>query len=202
MTTQSTFTDSSKVRYRTTLALTHAGWWTTALIVGLRSANAIPQPMGVLAVATLGIGVGANLALNRMRLAGTITAVFETGLKVATALQANLQATAVVIETDLDGVITQAEHAEAIHWARDALVGRPLDVLVPDRFLRIHHEAFAKFQAENGACTAGTTLSVPIVGQDGTEWPMRLSIAKLGGSFTGTMVPSGVTADTYEVSSS
>jgi len=193
---------SDETRYRNILVLAHVGWWGTVALVGFRTMGLLPQSTGSLALLTLGLGVTASLSLSRLRLADTITAVFQTGLKAATALQANLQTTAAVVEVSLEGKIVQVEHAEALHWSREGLMDQPLDILIPDRFLRAHHAAFEEFRGADESHVAGATLNIPIRGENGTEWPMRLSLTRLGESFIGTVIPSETTEgpNVYEMS--
>ncbi len=69
--------------YRKTLIVAHLGWWGTAAFAVLRAFEVIPVSFGSFGLLTLGVGVSASLALSRMRLAETITQVFQTGLHLA-----------------------------------------------------------------------------------------------------------------------
>lgn len=65
--------------YRKILVLAHVGWWGTALIVGLRVAEVVPQALGSISFLTMGLAVTASLSLSRMRLTETMTQVLQVG---------------------------------------------------------------------------------------------------------------------------
>jgi len=183
----------------------HGSWWGAfALLVvqitlgGARPTGSAPPWLALIIVMLIGTGIAFGTSLSRMRLTGAITSVFETGLKAATALQVNVSAPACVIEVSLDGDIVQVEHAEAIAWDKEMLVGRPLDTLIPDRFLRAHHEGFKRFRESGETRVAGRTISVPVLGADGKEHPVRLTVARLGDTFMGTLVPLGASGLPFE----
>ncbi|MFJ9413016.1 PAS domain-containing protein [Streptomyces sp. NPDC101227] len=156
----------------------------------LRTTDVLPMQAGSLIVLVIGVAIAASLALSRMRLSDTIITVFEAGLKAATVLQANASAPSVaVVEVDYNGKIVQCEHAEVIHWTYGALHGRPLEDLIPDRYLRGHREGFERFREAGDTHVAGATLHVPVLGQDGQEHSMRLSVARIGEAFVGTLSP-------------
>lgn len=187
----------------------HTAWWGAfTWMISLTIVNVMHDPTlprtefqimsGIGIVFLIGVGIALGSALARMRLADTITSVFEAGLKVATVLQTNVTSSACMLETDPDGVIQAVEHAEVIGWTRDRLVGENLDVLIPDRLLRQHQEGFRTFRESEESRVTGSTVNVPIMTGDGNEQGMRLSIARLGDTFLGTLVPIGE-QKTYEV---
>lgn len=188
----------------------HGSWWgalilTVILTVMNLSANPLEPPntfqriAGIFIVFLIGVGIALGSALARMRLADTIADVFETGLKVATVLQTNVTASACMVETDHEGIIQSVEHAEVIGWRRDSLIGRNVDILVPDRFLRQHQENFKRFSNGDNGRMAGTTINMPCLSEAGQELGIRLSIARLGETLLGTLVPEKITKDDYEV---
>jgi len=94
-------------------------------------------------------------------------------------------ATDAIVAADKSGHITYFNPgAERIfgYAARDA-IGRPLTLLMPQRFHDAHRQGLARFLATGVARVVGRT--VELVGQrkDGTEFPLELSLAswKVGG---------------------
>src|SRR5437867_6436017 len=94
-------------------------------------------------------------------------------------------ATDAIVAADKSGHITYCNPgAERIfgYAARDA-IGRPLTLLMPQRFHDAHRQGLARFLTTGEAHVVGRT--VELVGQrkDGTEFPLELSLAswKVGG---------------------
>jgi len=94
-------------------------------------------------------------------------------------------ATDAIVAADKSGHITYCNPgAERIfgYAARDA-IGRPLTLLMPQRFHDAHRQGLARFLTTGEARVVGRT--VELVGQrkDGTEFPLELSLAswKVGG---------------------
>jgi PAS domain S-box-containing protein len=87
-----------------------------------------------------------------------------------------------VITMDNEGRITRFNHgAEALFGCRaDAALGKPLDTLLPERFLAAHREHVAAFAR---APEAARPMSgrAPVVGRrpDGSEFEASASVAKL-----------------------
>lgn len=82
------------VRYNLYRAGAHAAWWSALGWTGVltwvnlsRPAMALPNTFqrisGIFIIILLGIGIALGSALSRMRLARTISEVFETGMKLA-----------------------------------------------------------------------------------------------------------------------
>lgn len=180
---------SEDVRRTVSLWLAWVMWTTTVVLVILRVLEITPTRFTGLSLLTTGVAVAASLSRGRMRLADTIAETFETGLKVATVLQTNVTTAACMIETDLDGEIQTVEHPEVIGWSRDDLIGQNLNILIPDRFLRQHAEGFKRFRETGQTRVAGATLNVPTLDSEGKERGMRLTVARLGDTFLGTLVP-------------
>lgn len=188
----------------------HGAWWgALALTVALTVVNLLADPLsppsafqrvsGIFIVLMIGCGIALGSALARMRLADTIADVFETGLKVATVLQTNVTASACMIETDIEGTVQAVEHAEVIGWRRESLMGKNIDILIPDRFLRQHQDNFRKFGNGEESRVAGATITMPCLTEAGMEQGMRLSVARLGDSLLGTLVPAESQINEYEV---
>ena len=162
-------------------------WSSTATLTLLRAVGVMPAQYGAITVLTIGVAIAASLSRSRMRLADAFAETFETGLKVGTILQTNVTASACLVEIDCDGDILAVEHAEVIGWDRDALCSKPLDILIPDRYLRQHQEGFRRFR--DSGDVAGATVNIPVLTQTGDERGIRLSVARLGDCFLGTLVP-------------
>lgn len=175
--------------------LAYGTWFSALGLTLLRVIDVVPVDFGIIIVFLIGVAIASGLSMSRMKLASTIAEVFESGLKAATALQANVVAPACIVEVNFDGMITTVEHPEVIHWNRDTLIGLPLSVLIPDRFRHAHEEGFKRFRNSGETRVAGATMNVPVIGQDGQERGMRLSVARLGATFVGSLVPTGVPID-------
>jgi hypothetical protein len=100
--------------YRKTIAIAYIGWGGTALFALLRAFDVIPISFGSFGLLTLGIGVAASLALSRMRLAQTMSQVFNVGLQSAITLSANVFTDTCIMCLDKQGMIETVDHADAI----------------------------------------------------------------------------------------
>lgn len=176
-------------RRRATYTVVVGAWVGTIVGSYLRATDTIEIHWNSVIVTLMGVAIAATMALSRMRLASTISGVFDAGLKVATAMQANVTKRAALIEADYDGVIICADNAPVIHWNRDDLVGRQLEAIIPERYREAHHKGMEAFKEQGQTRVVGSTIFVPVVGQDGVEYPMQLTVARLGNSFLGTLVP-------------
>lgn len=169
-------------------------WWGVAGLLGINismggSTGGAPPWLGLVIVVLMGTGIAFGMALSRMRLASTISGVFQVGMRAAIALQSNLHSPAGVIEVDINGQIVEVEHAEVLGWQRDKLIGQPLDCLIPDRYLRRHQEGFKAFRQSGKSRVGGATLNVPVRQPNGEEKRFRLTVARMGAIFVGTLVP-------------
>lgn len=90
------------------------------------------------------------------------------------------EATALAImTTDADGAITSWNaSAERLfgHW-RDEVLGRPLHIIIPERFRRAHDAGFERVRAGGEPKLAGKTVEVVALKADGSEFPIELSLA-------------------------
>lgn len=184
--------------YKRTLLAAHVGWWSTVIIVALRTTHILPQAASSFAFLTLGLGVTASLALSRMKLGATVSQVFQTGLSVAVSMNSSggMNHGTAVIRTDLEGCIKSGENTEVIGWPNgeaERLAGKRLDDLIPDRFLRINHAALTSYReaSAGGTDESGVVIAfnLPIRGADGTERAFRMTIARLGDTLIKTLVP-------------
>ena len=73
----------------------------------------------------------------------------------------------------------------------DELLGRPLQVLMPDRFRHAHGEGFARFRATGEGALVGSTTRVPALHAAGHEIAIDLTLARL--------VPTGLDDDALVV---
>ncbi|MEU8683113.1 MULTISPECIES: hypothetical protein [Streptomyces] len=178
------------IRHNLIRAVAVLSWAAALVLTVLRISETIGAQWGSLVVLCIGTGVASVLSLLTSNQSDTFIHVFNTGLRAATALQANVVGVAAVVEVDFDGIIVQVEHPEVIHWDKQSLIGRPLHTaLIPERFRPMHEKGFQRFREAGEARVAGATINVPVLGQDGQEHAMRLTVARLGGIFVGTLVP-------------
>lgn len=153
--------------YRRTITMAHAGWWGTGIFAVLRAFEVIPVSMGSFGLLTLGVGVTASLALSRMRLAETISGVFQVGLQSAIALSANVFTDTCIMAIDAQGRVESVDHADAIGWDGASLVGRELRTLLTPRSHGVR------------VFRAGTSMTSPMLNQGGETFDARLSFAAL-----------------------
>lgn len=153
--------------YRKTLAIAHAGWWGTALFALLRAFDVIPITYGSFGLLTLGVGVTGSLALSRMRLAETISQVFHVGLQSAISLSANVFTDTCIMAVNNDGVVESVDHADAIGWHSEEIVGRELRTLLAPRSHGVR------------ILRPGTSMTSPMLNQAGEKFDARLSFAAL-----------------------
>lgn len=154
-------------RYKTTLYMAHFGWWATIGIVTLRAFDIIPQTMGSMALLTLGVGVTSSLSLSRYRLGQTIAATFQAGMRTAITLNANVFTDTCIMSLDRKGRVESVDHADAIGWNPDELVGRELRTLLAPRSMGVRK------------LEAGTSITSPMYNQDGKTFDARINMAAL-----------------------
>src|SRR5688500_2755753 len=151
--------------YKKTTIIAHIGWWSTALIVILRAFQVLPQSIGTAALLTLGMGVAASLALSRMRPAETISQVFQVGLQPAITLSANVFTDTCIMALDGKGKIESVDHADAIGWNEDEIVGRELRTLLSPRSHGVR------------VLRPGPRMPSPMLNQKGAQSDARLGFA-------------------------
>ncbi|HEX2075047.1 MAG TPA: PAS domain S-box protein, partial [Geodermatophilus sp.] len=117
----------------------------------------------------------------------------------ATAAPAVLEALPdAVVVADRDGRIVYANRAIHTLLGHDAaaLRGRPLTVLMPERFRRTHASGFARFLRTGTGELIGATTQVPALHANGTEVAIDLTLSPLswgeGPPVPGTPVADGV----------
>jgi PAS domain S-box-containing protein len=86
-----------------------------------------------------------------------------------------------VVVADRGGHIAYANPAIAVLLGHDPeeLLGRPLQVLMPDRFREAHGEGFSRFRATGQGALVGSTTRVPALHAAGHEVAIDLTLARL-----------------------
>lgn len=153
--------------YKKTVAIAWFGWLSTGLFAVLRAFNIIPVSFGSFGLLTLGTGVAASLALSRMRLAETVSEVFHVGLQSAITLSANVFTDTCIMAIDGKGNVESVDHADAIGWEQDEILGRELRSLLAPRSHGVR------------VLRAGTSMTSPMLNQKGETFDARLSFAAL-----------------------
>ena len=94
----------------------------------------------------------------------------------------------VVVVADADGCIVYTNPAVRSLLGRDpaTLRGRPLTVLVPERFRSAHVQGFDRFLATGVGALVGATTQVPALHADGSEVVVELTLSRLDGAADGT----------------
>jgi len=86
-----------------------------------------------------------------------------------------------ILVTDQRGliVLVNAEAERMFGYARDALVGQPIHVLVPDRLRARHPEHVQSFHASPRLRSMGSGLDLSGRRRDGTEFPVEISLSPI-----------------------
>ncbi|HEV8662211.1 MAG TPA: MASE1 domain-containing protein [Candidatus Methylomirabilis sp.] len=98
-----------------------------------------------------------------------------------------------IVSADSQGVITYFNRAaeQIFGYAASYMVGKPLTLLMPERFHEAHRQGLSRFLATGEAHVIGKTVELVGRRQDGTEFPLELSLAswKVGARvfFTGIL---------------
>jgi PAS domain S-box-containing protein len=84
-----------------------------------------------------------------------------------------------IVTADHRGTITYANHASEALFGRSAtaLLGKPLTILMPERYRDAHRDGLARYLATRQGRVLGKTLEMPALRADGTELAIELSIA-------------------------
>ena len=116
------------------------------------------------------------------------------------ALQETEEQFRALVETSTDSIISINEKMQVVQWNRAAselfgyskelMMGKPVDVLVPEKFRQRHMEGFKHFLATGEASLVGKTAEFECLRKDGTTRPIELSLSadKLEGSWTFTAI--------------
>ena len=87
-----------------------------------------------------------------------------------------------IISIDEDQIIVFFNEGaeQTFGWKREEVVGRPLDVLLPERFRARHHGHILSFASERAAARPmGARREIFGLRKDGTEFPAKAAISKL-----------------------
>lgn len=84
-----------------------------------------------------------------------------------------------VVIADRDGqiVLVNAQTERLFGYARDALIGRPLTLLMPERYRQAHEEGLKRVAAGGEPRVIGRIVELVGRRQDGSEFPLELSLA-------------------------
>ena len=84
-----------------------------------------------------------------------------------------------IVTADADGRITYFNPGaeRTFEYASDDVLGQPLTELMPERFREPHRQGLARFLATGEAHVVGRTVELVGRRQDGTEFPLELSLA-------------------------
>ncbi|HYE99322.1 MAG TPA: PAS domain S-box protein [Planctomycetota bacterium] len=98
-----------------------------------------------------------------------------------------------VAETCPDAIVLADESGQIVYlnqaatrtfgYPPDEALGRPLTLLIPDRFHQAHSEGLSRYLATGTSKLIGRTVEVPARRKDGKEFPVELSLGswKQGG---------------------
>jgi len=117
------------------------------------------------------------------------------------ALQISEEKARSVVQTAHDAIVSADSHgnitdfnrgAEAIFgYSPQEVIGKPLGVLMPDRFKELHQGGFKRYLETGEARVIGKTVELAAQRKDGTEFPVELSLSswktRAGLFFTGVL---------------
>lgn len=92
-----------------------------------------------------------------------------------------------------DGVITRinAQSEKLFGYARDELIGKEVEVLIPQRFRSVHPHHRKRFLTDAHTRMMGTGLELWALRKDGSEFPVEISLSPLE-TAEGTLVTAAV----------
>jgi len=92
-----------------------------------------------------------------------------------------------LVETSTDAIVSVNEKMQVIQWNRAAselfgfpkelMMGKEVDILIPEKFKQKHLEGFKRFLATGDARLVGKTAEFECMRKDGTTRPIELSIS-------------------------
>lgn len=92
-----------------------------------------------------------------------------------------------LVETSTDAIVSVNEKMQVIQWNRAAsdlfgyskelMMGKPVDILIPEKFRPQHLEGFKRFLAKGDARLVGKTAEFECLRKDGTTRPIELSLS-------------------------
>ena len=150
-------------------------------------ATELPDVSYAIQISSLG-AILIGIATLSTVLSAVLTSMFDRHLMVqATALAESEERLKAVAETAADAIVSGDHHGHIIYfnpaaerifgYAPHEVIGRPLTLLMPERFHEAHQQGMARFLQTGDARVIGRT--VELVGQkkEGTEFPLELSLA-------------------------
>ncbi len=162
-----------------------------AATAGLRSAAAVPVVAGerVVAVIEFFCTEARPEDAGLLRLVGEVAAEvggFLERKRVEDALRASEQRYRAVAEVAPEAVIGADGQGRIVAWnpgatttfgyEADEVLGRPLSILMPERFRSDHQRGLERFRLGGEARVVGRTVEVAGLRKDGTEFPIELSL--------------------------
>ncbi len=103
-----------------------------------------------------------------------------------------------IAESAHDGLVVIGEDERIIEvnpameamfgWSREELLGQPVEVIMPERYRKRHHESIARFIELGASDKFNRSRQFEALRRDGTEFPIEISISgfSVGGSWTFT----------------
>src|SRR5688572_17159639 len=103
------------------------------------------------------------------------TAAIDAGLKFRTVLEAALDALSL---GDMDGNIMawNAGAADIFGYSEAEVVGKPLTMLMPERFQRAHLEGLDRLRTSGERHLVGKTSELQALRKNGREFPIEISL--------------------------
>jgi PAS domain S-box-containing protein len=163
---------------------------------GVREAMAVPVAGGEGVVAVLELFVTHERAGEPGRLERIARVAEELGplverRRAAEALAASQEQFAAVTDAAVDAIISADSSGRVLTWNRGAerlfgwtaaeMVGRPLTVIIPERFRALHADGIARVRSSGTSKLAGQVVELSGLRRDGSEFPIELSVGTWSG---------------------
>ncbi|MFZ2633392.1 MAG: PAS domain S-box protein [Desulfosalsimonadaceae bacterium] len=94
-----------------------------------------------------------------------------------------------LVETSTDAIVSASQDSKIFQWnkaaetifgySQDEAIGRPLDMLVPEKYREKHAQGFSAFLAHGQPKLIGRTIELEARRKDGAEFPVELSLSAL-----------------------
>jgi PAS domain S-box-containing protein len=118
---------------------------------------------------------------------GELTAIALYNSRVLESLEESRERFRSVVETANDAIISADSCGKTIFWnnaakaifgySEDEVLGKPLTVLMPERYRDAHRKALERFGLTGEAHIVGKTVQLHGLRKDGSEFPLELSIS-------------------------
>jgi two-component system sensor kinase FixL len=163
---------------------------------GVREAMAVPVAGGDGVVAVLELFVTHERAGEPGRLERIARVAEELGplverRRAAEALAASQEQFAAVTDAAVDAIVSADSSGRVLTWNRGAerlfgwtaaeMVGRPLTVIIPERFRALHADGIARVRRGGASKLAGQVVELSGLRRDGSELPIELSVGTWNG---------------------